>query len=513
MKQFFSRFKYKIVIIASIFLLPNPSMHLSHAAVKSPDGVFTLVIDAGHGGKDFGAIDNNQREKDINLGVAKKLAAKIKKELPDVNVVLTRDNDSFISLQERAAIANENKGNLFISIHTNSVDKTNPKRMSVAGASVYALGLHKDKDNLQVAMRENSVIELEKNFDQKYSGFDPSKDESYIIFEMAQKKNLAQSLKFADLAQKNLVSVAGRGDRGVKQAGFWVLWATSMPAVLVELDFICNPNIAVYIGSETGQEQMSEALFKAFEKYYTSIKNQKSVTKESKSDSNKNVDNDSNTPVMTSSRPVEKQIIEAAGKSRPAVTAKRRRRSDSSKKLSDERNVEIAAIPLHSEEERLPIMKAEKEQQILVSESPVQKESKNKKEKKKKNTGLKKEKAYASAVQNKKIIVAEDGSSTMVDAESNTEKGQKYHKSISGYHSKVQKLKTIYKIQILTSEEILKQNNPLFQGLSPIKSFRENNLYKYTYGESENRSEMETLLEKIKELIPDAFIIKNLRPI
>ena len=147
-----------------------------------PQQPFTVVIDAGHGGHDTGAVDNGVKEKDINLGVAKKLASMIDKKLKGAKVVMTRADDKFISLQERANIANRNRGDLFVSIHTNSVDKKNPNRKSVSGASVYALGLHKDAANQQVARRENSVIELESNYEQKYAGFDPSKDESYIIF-------------------------------------------------------------------------------------------------------------------------------------------------------------------------------------------------------------------------------------------------------------------------------------------------------------------------------------------
>ena len=161
---------------------------------------FVVVLDAGHGGKDIGAVDNGAREKDINLSVALKVGELLKKKMKDTKVVFTRDDDTFVSLQGRADIANKSKADLFVSIHTNSVDKSNKNRKSVSGTSVYALGLHKDDNNMNVARRENSVIEPEGNFEQKYSGFDPSKDESYIIFEMAQKKNLAQSIKFAATA-------------------------------------------------------------------------------------------------------------------------------------------------------------------------------------------------------------------------------------------------------------------------------------------------------------------------
>lgn len=233
---------------------------------------FTVVIDAGHGGKDFGAIDNNAKEKDINLEVALRLAELIKKKMKGTEVVMTRDDDTFISLQGRADIANKSKGDLFISIHTNSVDTKNKNRATVAGASVYTLGGNKDDANMEIARRENSVIELENSYEQKYSGFDPNKDESYIIFEMAQKKNLSQSNRFAKMVQDNLVKIAGRKDRGVKQAGFWVLWSTSMPSVLVELDFICNPESAEFLTSKDGVDQLADAIFQAVKVYEQNYK-------------------------------------------------------------------------------------------------------------------------------------------------------------------------------------------------------------------------------------------------
>lgn len=445
------------------------------ANTTTKDKEVVVVIDPGHGGKDAGAIDNNVKEKDINLGVAKKLAAYIKKELKNAKVVMTRDNDTFISLQERANIANKNKGNLFISIHTNSLDKTNANRKNVAGASVYALGLHKDKNNLQVAMRENSVIELEKDYEQKYSGFDPSKDESYIIFEMAQKKNLGQSLKFADYAQKHLVKDAGRKDRGVKQAGFWVLWATSMPSVLVELDFICNPNSAVFMGSEQGQEKLAKALAAAVKQYFASHSSESAQVEIPAEDKVNNATNtQSESAVLAAATPSAKKTSVSTQSSRRATTqpSKRRRRSENARQTSSNRNVETESIPIGDENARLALIEEKKapaveETQQSVASNVDKKKDKNKKQKK----------AKADKSKTKK------------------------------YHAKVEKLKTLYKIQILASADLLKQNNPRFCGLSPVKSFRENNLYKYTYGESENRKEIETLLKKVKEKIPDAFII------
>lgn len=354
---------------------------------------FTIVIDAGHGGHDAGAVDNGVMEKDVNLGVASLLANKIKSNLKDVKVVMTRSVDAFVSLQNRADIANKNKGDLFVSIHTNSVDANNPNRKNVTGASVYALGPQKDANNLQVARRENSVIELERDYRQTYKDFDPSKDESYIIFELAQKKNLGQSLKFADKAQKELVKTAGRADRGVKQAGFWVLWATSMPAVLVELDFICNPESAKFIASEDGQKKLADALFNAVKDYVTNL----SLTDP---DSNNEfydiqalmTDNTDEYPeqfsCVTSADYDGEMLLSAASVAAPSYstsnrTAERKRRSSSSKKASGEQNFETDKITLKSESEygNLPELDEEKEQTPPPTTSNTKNTKKSKKEK------------------------------------------------------------------------------------------------------------------------------------
>lgn len=231
------------------------------------EDILTIVLDPGHGGKDYGAVENGAKEKEINLAVAKKLRDLIEKELKDVKVVMTRSTDVYLTLQERADVANNADGDLFMSIHVNSVDKKNARRQSIHGSSVYVLGLHKDQDNMKVAMRENAVIELESDYKEKYSGFDPTKDESYIIFEMAQKRNLGESIRVASDAQNELVNNAGRANRGVRQAGFWVLWATSMPAVLVELDFICNPDAVKYMTSDNGEDELAESLFNSIKKF------------------------------------------------------------------------------------------------------------------------------------------------------------------------------------------------------------------------------------------------------
>ena len=199
---------------------------------------FVVVIDPGHGGKDHGAVGRKAKEKDIVLAVGKAFGRKIKDAYgrnDEVKVVYTRDDDTFVTLQGRADIANKAKGDLFVSIHANSVDKRTRGRDKIHGASVYTLGVNRAARNLEVAQRENAVMVLEPDYTTTYAGFDPNSAESYIIFEMEQNRHMVQSLNFAAKAQRELVKTAGRGDKNVRQAGFWVLHATSMPSVLVEL--------------------------------------------------------------------------------------------------------------------------------------------------------------------------------------------------------------------------------------------------------------------------------------
>lgn len=223
---------------------------------------FVVVIDAGHGGKDPGARGSVVNEKAINLGVALKLGSMIERNMSDVKVIYTRSTDRFVELTERAAIANRNKADLFISIHTNSVKKGS----TVRGTETYTLGLARSDENLEVAMRENSAILLEDNYLQRYEGFDPNSSESYIIFELMQNKHMEQSISLASGIQEAFTS-SGRMDRGVRQAGFLVLRETSMPSVLVELGYISNRNEEQFMSSSKGQEVLARSLYKAFSDY------------------------------------------------------------------------------------------------------------------------------------------------------------------------------------------------------------------------------------------------------
>jgi N-acetylmuramoyl-L-alanine amidase len=224
---------------------------------------FILVIDPGHGGKDAGAIGKKGKEKNINLAVSKLLKQLVAEAHPDVKIISTREKDVFIGLDERANIANKANANLFISIHANSIGG----KSKVRGAEVYTFGLSRTDENLEAAKRENSVILLEDDYQQKYEGFDPNSTESYIIFEFMQNKYVEQSINFASLVQKELVGTANRGDRGVRQAGFLVLRKSTMPRILIELDFISNPSSEDFMLSVAGQKTMARAICNAFTAY------------------------------------------------------------------------------------------------------------------------------------------------------------------------------------------------------------------------------------------------------
>lgn len=220
---------------------------------------FTVVVDAGHGGKDAGCVGTSIKEKDINLAVAQRVAKLLSKQ-KDVKVVMTRSTDVFLPLQQRCDIANAAKGDIFVSIHTNSLPETAAGRENKKGASVYTMGLSRAETNLEVAKRENSVIKLEDDYSTKYDGFDPNSTESYIIFELAQNNHIEQSLNLASSICNEMASSAGRVNLGVKQEPFWVLVRTSMPSVLVELDFICNPEVEEFLGSDRGRDSLAEAI-------------------------------------------------------------------------------------------------------------------------------------------------------------------------------------------------------------------------------------------------------------
>lgn len=255
-----------LILTAGFFLISLQIYGSGEPDLKNK--VHIVVIDAGHGGKDPGAVGSFAKEKDIALGIALKLGAYIKENFSDVTVIYTRDKDEFIPLYDRADIANKANADLFISIHVNS----SPKNY-VFGTETFVMGEHKNESNFEVAKTENNVITLEEDYSTKYEGFDPNSVESYIIFSLMQRTFLNQSVKFAGKVQYEFKEKARRVDRGVMQAGFLVLWRTTMPSVLIETGFISHPDEEKYLASQQGQEYLASSIFRAFRDYKQEIEN------------------------------------------------------------------------------------------------------------------------------------------------------------------------------------------------------------------------------------------------
>ena len=248
------RNRYLVLLLTALFLV---------VTAVAADKKFTLVIDAGHGGHDAGAVGAITKEKIINLNVALAFGRLVERNCSDVRVIYTRKTDVFVPLHTRADIANRAKADLFISIHTNSL----PKGRVARGLETYTLGMHRAADNLDVAKRENSVILIEKDYKQRYQGFDPNSSESYIMFEFIQDRNMAQSVELAKAVQRHACASSGRQNKGVKQAGFLVLRETSMPSCLIELGFISTPDEERYLNSDAGVQQLARGIYEAFLDY------------------------------------------------------------------------------------------------------------------------------------------------------------------------------------------------------------------------------------------------------
>ena len=383
-----------LYILICLWLLVSPS---NVSSVWAKD--FVVVIDAGHGGHDPGAIGKISKEKNINLKVALKLGNLIKQNCNDVKVVYTRSKDVFIPLDRRAEIANNAKADLFISIHTNAL----ANNRTAKGASTWTLGLAKSDANLEVAKRENSVILYEDDYKTRYAGFNPNSAESYIIFEFMQDKYMEQSVHLASLVQKQFRHHCKRVDRGVHQAGFLVLKASAMPSILVELGFISTPEEERYLNTEEGSSTLAKGIYRAFLSYKR------------------------------------EHEIRLTGSSRTALP--------NDDEVTD---TEVAQIDSTESENKKPqnIPRTDK----LVTEAKTQ-----------------------------RPIVVE---STTNDSE------------------------ITFKIQILTSSRPLSKNDKRLKGLKDVDYYKENGLYKYTYGASYDYNKvLRTRRNTVTPLFKDAFII------
>jgi len=246
--------------------------------------LFSVVIDAGHGGKDPGTVGNGGKEKEITLAVAKLVGKKIKASHPEVRVLFTRETDVFVGLQARADFANKHKASLMLSIHVNSAPTT-----SVHGTETYVLGLSKFANNLSVAMRENKAMLLESDYKTTYRGFDPTSTESYIMFDLMQDAYITKSIDFANRLQKRYRS-SGRYSRGVRQDILWVLSQSAMPSVLTEIGFLTNKDEAAFMLSDKGQDVIAGAIAESFTSYYRAYQGKRDKATEAKADTTKATD-------------------------------------------------------------------------------------------------------------------------------------------------------------------------------------------------------------------------------
>lgn len=252
--------------------------------------LFSVVIDAGHGGKDPGTVGNGGKEKEITLAVAKLVGKKIKASHPEVRVLFTRETDVFVGLQARADFANKHKASLMLSIHVNSAPTT-----SVHGTETYVLGLSKFANNLSVAMRENKAMLLESDYKTTYRGFDPTSTESYIMFDLMQDAYITKSIDFANRLQKRYRS-SGRYSRGVRQDILWVLSQSAMPSVLTEIGFLTNKDEAAFMLSDKGQDVIAGAIAESFTSYYRAYQGKREKATEAKADTTKATDAPSTSP-------------------------------------------------------------------------------------------------------------------------------------------------------------------------------------------------------------------------
>lgn len=535
---------------------------VASAATKRP---FVLVIDAGHGGKDAGAVGQLTKEKDINLNVALALGRLVEKNCPDVKVIYTRKTDVFVTLQGRAEIANRNKANLFISVHTNSspVGKAAPM-----GAETYTLGMHRAADNLEVAKRENSVITQESNYKQTYHNFDPRKSESYIIFEFLQDCNMQQSVDLARAIQRNYTS-SGRKNKGVHQAGFLVLRATSMPSVLTELGFISNAEEEKFLHSQEGVATLARAIFEGFKAYRQKHYAQDVAPTENGNDEGENqtlvAENESNSDApspldkvrdaVSVPQPVDVSTLKA--EMVPVTTRPFGQPAAPVQKVSGEINKVIsqpelppvpavinnvastttaavakevaAAVPIVNNVASTPAVTKEvvanrptttvvAQQDSLVPVIPV-------------GATVQPVTTTSPAVAENKVLQADDKSSqpeiktqtapqdnktsqtkSQTKAPTKTQDATKAQdtKKTQDTTKKIEKKtneRPIFKLQLFTIDHALRSDDRHFKGLSPVEYYEEGGRYKYTYGATANYEDAKRLQKDIIDKFPEAFVV------
>ena len=422
-----------------LFLMTMLMAGASVAANKK----FTLVIDAGHGGHDAGAIGAITKEKTINLNVALTFGRLVERNCPDVKVIYTRKTDVFVPLHQRADIANRNKADLFISIHTNSL----PRGRIARGMETYTLGMHRAADNLEVAKRENEVILYEKDYKQRYEGFDPNSAESYIMFEFMQDHNMAHSVELAKFVQKRTCKVAGRLDKGVKQAGFLVLRETSMPSCLIELGFISTADEERYLATAEGVEQLGKGIYQAFTDYKRKY--------------------DTNINVPLKAEPVKDVQVPTIVPKEMAKPEKKTKKSKVVQELTD------------ALDDKLPVVEEPSAKTVPADVDSIV------------NAGI----------GNAPAPTTPPASPTKPAQTAPTQQPTPSTAKVSSSSAPV------FKLQILASSAKLKPTDARLKGQKDADCYVEGGLYKYTVGASEDYQVIYQLRKQLLGKFPEAFII------
>ena len=437
---------------------------MSAAALQMSAKQFTVVIDAGHGGDDLGAQGAYSREKDINLKVALAFGRYIEQYMPNVRTLYTRKSDVFIPLIDRANMANKNRADLFISIHTNAV----PKSKTVFGIETYTMGLRRSDEKFSAALRENEVITYEKDYMEKYDGYDPNSPESLIMFELMHDNNMFESVELASSMQKNLCAESGRQDKGVKQDVFLVLRETSMPACLVELGFISTPEEEDFLNTDEGLNLLAYGLYKGLAQY----------TKQELI--------------------VEKPL--SAGKD-----------SKAKQEPSAKPKQEPSAKPETPKTAPIPPAKAAPSKEIASKSNDAKKDSSKGNDAKKdssKGNDAKKDSSKGNDAKGNasKDKDAKGNASKDKDAKANADKKQQ--KSVEIERPEYDpKAKSIYKVQILSSPVKLRAGDAQLKGHKDAKYYKEGGSYKYTIGESSSKQEAYNLRVSLLQDFPQAFVI------
>lgn len=421
--------------------------------VNAANKRFILVIDPGHGGHDAGAVGKITKEKTINLNVALAFGKLVEQNCPDVKVIYTRKTDVFIPLHTRADIANRNKADLFISIHTNAL----PKGRISRGLETYTLGMHRAADNLAVAKRENEVILYEKDYKQRYQGFDPNSSESYIMFEYMTDHNMAQSVELAKFVQRRTCASAGRQNKGVKQAGFLVLRETSMPSCLIELGFISTPDEERFLDSSAGVSQLGRGIYQAFVDYKRKYDTNPSVSYKEEPQQQ-----EVKTPVVAPETPKQEVIQETKKEDKKESRKERKRRKKEAEEKADSAVAEKAAAAVEKS--------AEKKDTVVLPAPAV------------------KPVPSVKPVPEVKPVPAV--------------------KPVAPVEKPVATSSApVFKVQILASSSKLSPSSPQLKGQQNVDSYEEGGLYKFTVGASTDYNEIYQLRKSLLDKFPQAFII------